>query len=145
MSWAEDARAIQAAVLMQALPAVEERLDKVDPPRTEEEQVERDAILDNIINQAITWLQQDSDQAESRIGQIQSAINAVDTQIAQINAFTFNGASVGQVNAQLNNALKPMLVSILTRQKQVAQQLQELNEARDKHGDALAWLGRYVT
>lgn len=43
MGWAEDKREMVAAVLSTQLPAVQERLERVDPVRTPEEQAEREA------------------------------------------------------------------------------------------------------
>lgn len=105
----------------------------------------READRAAIVEDALVWLAQDAAQADTRAAQIAQAIADVDTQIAQVAAYTFAGSSVAQINASLNNALKPMVQSILTRQKQIGNMLAELQVARSRHGDALVWVGRYLT
>lgn len=95
-----------------------------------------------IIEQALVWLASDSAQAATRAAQIAQAIADVDTQIAAVQGYTFAGANVTAINASLNNALKPQLVSILTKQRGIGVMLSELMVARDRHGDYLRWLGR---
>lgn len=109
------------------------------------EQSAREADRAAIVNDALVWLAQDAAQADQRAGQIAAAIASVDDQIAQVAAYTFSGASVAQINASLNNALKPMIGAILERQRDIGLMLQELQVARNRHGDALVWVGRYLT
>lgn len=109
------------------------------------EQAAREADREAIVEDALVWLAQDAAQAETRASQIAAALADVDAQIAQVAAYAFTGSNVAQINASLNNALKPMIGSILTRQKQIGTMLQELQVARDRHGDALVWVGRYLT
>lgn len=105
----------------------------------------RKADRASIIGTALVWLAADSQQAATRAKQIAAAITSLDAQIAAVNAYTFAGANVTAINASLNSALKPQLVATLQRQRAIGVMLQELMVARDKHGDALVWLGRYLT
>ena len=52
------------------------------------------------------------------------------------------GQGAVHILASLNNALKPQLASILTKQRGIGVMLSELMVARDRHGDYLRWLGR---
>ena len=107
--------------------------------------VTRLADRNAIVSDALVWLKNDSDQAETRAQQIATAIAAIDKQISDVQAYTFSGTTVAQINNSLNNALKPQLVSILQKQRAIGVMLAELQTARDRHGDALVWLGRYLT
>ena len=49
------------------------------------------------------------------------------------------------INASLNNALKPQIVAMLRKLRGAAVMLDELNAMRDRHNDALAWIGRTIT
>ena len=49
------------------------------------------------------------------------------------------------INASLNNALKPQIVAMLRKLRGAAVMLDELNTMRDRHNDALAWIGRTIT
>lgn len=110
-----------------------------------EDAVQRKADRDAIVEQALVWLRADSDQAEQRAQQIAAAVAAIDTQIQHVQAYTFAGTTVAQINTSLNGALKPQLIGMLKRQRAIGVMLQELQVARDRHGDALVWLGRYLT
>ena len=90
---------------------------------------------------ALVWLAADADQAD----QIATALADVDQQIAQVAGYMFSGSNVAQINNALNNALRPMIASILERQRAIGVMLQELQVARDRHGDALVWIGRTIT
>ena len=143
LTWAHQQQQQAADVLSRMLPEVTARLDEAAPARTPEEQAARAEARRALVEEALVWLRNDSSQAENRVQQIQAAITAIDQQIGQVQGFTFSG-TLANVTSQLNTGLKPQIVAILAKQKQVAQQLQELNEARDRHGDALVWLGQYA-
>ena len=102
------------------------------------------AARDSLVDTALTWLREDSAEASKRVQQIESALAAVDDQISAITDYTFTGTTIAAIKASLNNALKPQILAILQRQRQIGIQLQELNVARDRHGDALTWLGKFV-
>lgn len=105
----------------------------------------RDSDRTSIVSTALVWLAADSTQAATRAQHIADAITALDTQIASVQGYTFAGATVTAINTSLNSALKPQLVAMLQRQRAIGVMLQELMVARDRHGDALVWLGRYLT
>lgn len=48
MSWAEDQQALKVAILSQTLPAVEERLDKVDPVLSEADSANKLSIEEKL-------------------------------------------------------------------------------------------------
>ncbi|HPZ50848.1 MAG TPA: hypothetical protein PLA44_13435 [Propionibacteriaceae bacterium] len=100
----------------------------------------------DIVGQALVWLDSDSKAATTRINQINNARTALAQQLISINNYTFAGTTVAaQINASLYTALKPQIASIVTRLDQIAAILAELNATRDRHGDYIAWLGKYVT
>ena len=72
----------------------------------------------DIVGQAFVWLDSDSKAAAARINQINNARTAL---------------------------AKPQIASIVTRLDQIAAVLADLNATRDRHGDYIAWLGKYVT
>lgn len=109
------------------------------------EAVEREAARATIITDALVWLAADSAQAATRTAQITAAIADIDAQIASVNGYTFAGTTVTAINASLNGALKPQLVSILTKQRGIGVMLQELQAARARHGQQIAWIGRLLT
>jgi len=108
-------------------------------------QAARDADRAVIVDQALVWLAQDSAQAATRAGQITQAIADIDAQITSVTRYTFAGSNVTGINASLNNALKPQLVAMLQKLRGAAVMLDELNAMRDRHNDALAWIGRTIT
>lgn len=108
-------------------------------------QADRDADRAVIVDQALVWLAQDSAQAATRAGQITQAIADIDAQITSVTGYTFAGSNVTGINASLNNALKPQLVAMLQKLRGAAVMLDELNAMRDRHNDALAWIGRTIT
>lgn len=107
--------------------------------------VQRQADRDSIVTDALVWLAADSAQAAARSAQIAQAIADVDTQIASVNGYTFAGTNVNAINASLNNALKPQLAAILAKQRAIGVMLQELQAARARHGQQIAWIGRLLT
>ena len=112
-----------------------------DAARRAEAEADRAAIVD----QALVWLAADSAQAATRAGQITQAIADIDAQITSVTGYTFAGSNVAGINASLNNALKPQIVAMLRKLRGAAVMLDELNTMRDRHNDALAWIGRTIT
>lgn len=98
-----------------------------------------------IVDQALVWLAADSAQAATRAGQITQAIADIDAQITSVTGYTFAASNVTGINASLNNALKPQLVAMLQKLRGAAVMLDELNTMRERHNDALAWIGRTIT
>ncbi len=120
-------------------------------PKTADELAAQAAAADRattrqgIIEQALVRLAADAAEQTQRAATIQAAIDAVDAQIAAVQGYTFAGSTVAGIHASLNTALKPQLVSILTRQRQIGQLLAEMALWRAGTDRDLAWLARYVT
>lgn len=108
-------------------------------------QAQREAGRAAIVAQALVWLAADSAQAATRAGQITQAIADIDAQITSVTAYTFAGSNVTGINASLNSALKPQIVAMLQKLRGAAVMLDELNAMRDRHNDALSWIGRTIT
>ena len=105
-----------------------------------------DTLRDNIISQAISWLEADATAASARATAINTAVATATTRRTQVQAFTFNGASVGAVNTQLNSSLKPILVDILTYIIGLGDLANGTEEWRGTKIDpALVWLARDLT
>lgn len=100
----------------------------------------------DIITKAITWLQADSATAQTRATAISNAVTTVQTRKSQVQAFTFNGATVGAINTQLNTGLKPLLIDMLDYIIGLGNITSGLETWRGERVDpALVWLARHQT
>ncbi len=100
----------------------------------------------DIITKAITWLQADSATAQTRATAISNAVTTVQTRKSQVQAFTFNGATVGAINTQLNTGLKPLLIDMLDYIIGLGNITAGLETWRGERVDpALVWLARHQT
>lgn len=108
--------------------------------------VELATLRDNIVTKAITFLEADAAAAQARADSITGAITTVQGKRTTVQGFTFNGATVAAINGQLNTALKPMLVDMLTYTIQLAQLVEGIEQWRGTKADpALVWLARHTT
>ena len=121
-------------------------------PWTVEEQAARSAAANlaqlraDIITKAIVWLEADSATAQTRATAISNAVTTVQTRKTQVQAFTFNGATVGAINTQLNNSLKPLLIDMLDYIIGLGNITSGLETWRGNRVDpALVWLARHQT
>ncbi len=105
-----------------------------------------DQLRNNIVTQAIAWLETDAAAATRRAGTINAAVTTATTRRTQVQGFTFNGSNVTNINAQLNNSLKPILVDMLTYIIGLGNLAQGTEEWRGTKADpALVWLARHAT
>lgn len=108
------------------------------------EQLEQ--LRENIVTQAIAWLQADAEDAQVRADNIEAAVIQVQTRRTQANEFTFNGSTVAGINTQLKNGLKPLLVDMLAYIIGIGQILEGVETWRGTRADpALIWLARHQT
>lgn len=106
----------------------------------------RAQLLSDIVTKAIGWLETDAAQASARATAIGNAIGTATTRKGQAEAFTFSGATVSGINTQLNTALKPLLVDMLTYTIGLAGIVQGIEEWRGQRVDpSLVWLARHGT
>ena len=100
----------------------------------------------DIITKAIAWLQADSATAQTRATAISNAVSTVQTRKAQVQAFTFNGATASAINTQLNTGLKPLLIDMLDYIIGLGNITSGLETWRGNRVDpALVWLARHQT
>ena len=103
-------------------------------------------LRSDIITKAIAWLQADSATAQTRATAISNAVTTVQTRKGQVQAFTFNGATVAAVNTQLNTGLKPLLIDMLDYIIGLGNITAGLETWRgDRVDPALVWLARHQT
>ena len=100
----------------------------------------------DIITKAIAMFEADATGAAARATAIGNAIGTVQTRKGQVQSFNFNGSTVAAINTQLNTALKPLLVDILTYIVALGNITQGLETWRGDNVDkALIWLARHGT
>jgi hypothetical protein len=121
------------------------------PKSAEQQAAEKHAadlatLRSDIVTKAITWLEADSQQAQTRATAISNAVTTVQTRKGQAQAFAFNGANVAAINTQLNNSLKPLLIDMLDYIIGLGNITSGLETWRGGRVDpALVWLARHGT
>ncbi len=105
-----------------------------------------EVIRNNLVGQAIAWMEGDADAAVARAASVSSNVTAAQAKRAQVQSFTFNGSNVTNINNQLNANLKPILINILDYVIGLGQLAEGTESWRGTRADpSLIWLARHAT